>query len=260
RRYSPISVIAATFETVSRPNCSSMATMSSRRRSKISFPLMEVVALNAFSCSVELVAAVIRELQIDAKVLLLDHRDDLLQRVAILAADPHYIALDGGLRFFLGVLDQLHDLARLFDWDALLQGDFLFHCASGGWLQRAIGQTFQGHTAFDQLLLEDVVHRLHLEFIGGVKHDGVRAFHCDLGLRVFQIKARADFLHRLLDGVGNLREVDFADDIETVIRHRMNPGVRCQVSGVSEKTEVPPPGNLIPELSFHESLTPNMYP
>jgi hypothetical protein len=29
-----------------------MATMSSRRRSKISFPLMEVVALNAFSCSV----------------------------------------------------------------------------------------------------------------------------------------------------------------------------------------------------------------
>ena len=45
RRYSPISVMEATFETVSCPNCSSMATMSSRSRSKISFPLMALVVL-----------------------------------------------------------------------------------------------------------------------------------------------------------------------------------------------------------------------
>src|ERR1700681_781896 len=70
---------------------------------------------------------------------------------------------------------------------------FLCYGASGGWLERSVGQPCQRDAAFDQLLLEDVVHRLHLEFIGGVKHDRVRAFHRDLGLRVFQIGAGADF-------------------------------------------------------------------
>ena len=149
-------------------------------------------------------------------------RDDFLQRIAILAAYPHYIALDRGLRFFLRILDQLHDLPRLFDRDPLLNADLLFHRASGGRLQRPVGQSFQGHAAFDQLLLEDVVHRLHLEFIGGVQQDRVGALHRDLGLRVLQIEARADFFHRLLNGVGNLRKVDFADDIETVIGHGMS--------------------------------------
>ena len=40
RRYSPISVMASTPETVSRPNSRSMAERSSRSISKISFPLM----------------------------------------------------------------------------------------------------------------------------------------------------------------------------------------------------------------------------
>ena len=48
------------------------------------------------------------------------------------------------------------------------------------------------------------------------------ALHRDLRLRVLQIEARADFLHRLLDGVGHFREIDFADDIETVIGHGMS--------------------------------------
>jgi hypothetical protein len=57
-------------------------------------------AASAFSTvKAFLVASVIRELQIDAKVLLLDHGDDFLQGIAILAADAHYVGLDGGLRF-----------------------------------------------------------------------------------------------------------------------------------------------------------------
>src|ERR1035438_5698517 len=90
------------------------------------------------------------------------------------------IALDRGLRFFLRILDQLYDLSRLFNRDPLLNGDLLFHCASGGWFQRAIGQAFQGHAAFYQLLLKNVIYRLHFEFIGGVQHDRVGALHRDL--------------------------------------------------------------------------------
>lgn len=48
RRYSPISVMAETLETVSCPNSASMASRSSCRSSKISFPLMVDGVLNRF--------------------------------------------------------------------------------------------------------------------------------------------------------------------------------------------------------------------
>ena len=47
RRYSPISVMASTPETVSRPNSRSMAARSSRSSSKNSFPLMVAGVLKA---------------------------------------------------------------------------------------------------------------------------------------------------------------------------------------------------------------------
>src|ERR1700691_892242 len=173
RRYSPISVIAATFEIVSRPNCSSIAAMSSRSRSKSSFPVLDVVAPNRLLAP--LVGPVVRELQIDAEILPLDHGDDFLQGVAIFAADAHYVSLDRGLSFLLRVLDQLHNLSRFFNWNALLQRYFLLYGAPSGRLQRHVGQAFQRHAAFDQLRLEDVVDRFHFEFVGGVQHDRIVA-------------------------------------------------------------------------------------
>ena len=41
------------------------------------------------------------------------------------------------------IRDRLYDLPRLFDRDPLLNGDLLFHRASGGGFQRAVGQAFQ---------------------------------------------------------------------------------------------------------------------
>src|ERR1700729_1227991 len=67
-----------------------------------------------------LVGAVVRELHVDAEVAALQQRDHFLQRVAIFAGDTHEIALYGGLRFLLAVFDGFHDLARLFNGDALL--------------------------------------------------------------------------------------------------------------------------------------------
>src|SRR6266536_2228336 len=48
RKYSPISVMAVTPETVSRPNSRSMAARSSRRSSKTSRPLVAVVLISNF--------------------------------------------------------------------------------------------------------------------------------------------------------------------------------------------------------------------
>src|SRR5579864_6417154 len=110
RRYSPMSVMARTLETVSRPNSRSMAARSSRSSSKISLPDMVADVLKIFA---KLSTAVVRELHVNAKIGAAQHGDDLLQRVAVFAAHPHQVTLDGSLRLLLRVLDALHDLARL---------------------------------------------------------------------------------------------------------------------------------------------------
>src|SRR3984957_9756291 len=66
---------------------------------------------------------VVDELQSDVEVGLLEHCDDLLQIVALFAADAHLVALDLGFDG-LGALvaDQLGDLLGVFAGDALFQG------------------------------------------------------------------------------------------------------------------------------------------
>src|ERR1700693_3532303 len=130
RKYSPISVMACTPETVSCPNSSSSAARSSCSRSKISFPLMRGGALKMDICfhhgdtvsrknqtlcflcvSVSpgwilfLVRPVIGKLQVDPEIMPPQHGDDVLQRVAVFAADPHQVSLDRGLRFLLRILN-----------------------------------------------------------------------------------------------------------------------------------------------------------
>src|SRR5215813_13177912 len=136
RKCSPISVMARTLETVSRPNSRSMAARSSRRSSKTSFapdvagelksPLWPRLAL--LPARPEwLVAPVIGELHVDPEIAPAQERDDLLQGVAVFAAHPDGIALNRCLDFFLRILDDPHNLFRFFCRDTLLHGDFLAH-------------------------------------------------------------------------------------------------------------------------------------
>src|SRR4029077_19610574 len=108
RRCSPISVMARTLETVSRPNSRSMAARSSRSSSKTS--LADVVAgeLNLPL----LVIPVISELHVDAEIPPAQERNHFLQRVAIFAAYAHCIALDRSLNFLFRILDCFHNFAR----------------------------------------------------------------------------------------------------------------------------------------------------
>src|SRR5262249_31337465 len=99
-----------------------MASRSSRSRSNTSLAaalaLVEVVTL---------VGPVVRKLHVDAEVFAFERRYYLLQRVAILAAHADGVALDCSLDFELCILDQLHNLASLLNWDTLLQFDLLAH-------------------------------------------------------------------------------------------------------------------------------------
>src|SRR5947209_20241345 len=91
---------------------------------------------------------VVRELSVDTEVLRPKMLDHLLQGVAILAADSNKVALDGGLHLLLGLLDRLHDLARLFDRDPVLQRDLLANSRSRSRFNRAESQSFQRHLTF----------------------------------------------------------------------------------------------------------------
>src|SRR3984893_10439866 len=207
RRYSPISVIASTPETVSRPNSRSMAERSPRSNSKISFPLMPACALNWFvpkseASTVEskkfLIRSVIRELRINTEILATKERDDFLQRVTILASAPHQFSLTRCFHLLLGILDDLYDLARLLDGDALLHGDLLFYCAPGGGLHGTVCQSFERDTALHVFLLKGFGNSFQFVFIGGMQVDSVLALESDVRLRVFEIEASMNFLQCLL--------------------------------------------------------------
>src|SRR5882672_472591 len=253
RRYSPISVMTATLETVSRPNSSSIATRSSRSRSKISFPLMAVVALKLYSpprrqdrrrkikkvnlgnlCASAVdplsIRPVIRKLHIDSKVVLLHQGDDLLEGIAVLAADPHYVSLDGSLNFLLRFLNYLYDLFCLLNRDPLLHGDLLFRGAAGGRFDWSVGQTFQGHASFNQFLLKDVVDMFQFVLVRGVQDDRVFTFERDARLRILEVETGRDFFHRLLDRVRNFLQVNLADDIESVFGHSCSDVLRIRLS------------------------------
>src|SRR6185503_17150250 len=93
---------------------------------------------------------VVGELHVDAEVGVLQHLDDGLQVVPVLARDPDLLALDGGLDLELAALDDLHDFAGLLRGDALLQADDLPRRAAQGLLDRAEGQGLQRDVPLDQ--------------------------------------------------------------------------------------------------------------
>ena len=94
------------------------------------------------------------------------------------------------------------------------------HRGTGGLDHVAVCQALERHLALDQLLLQDFVDRLQLEFILAGEHDlVVLLVQLNLRVRILQIVARGDFLHGLLDGIGHLRQFDFGNNVEAIVWH-----------------------------------------
>src|ERR1700723_1403106 len=166
RRYSAISVMVLTLEAASRPSSCSMATRSSRRRSKNSRPVSIASVLNALRFSYPccagpsamrrlpvrmrrprqccaLIRAVVRKLQIHAQILAPQQSDNRLQLVAVLTGHSHSIALNAGLSLLFRVLHQANNLLGLFNRDAHLQFDLLPHALARRLLQLFVSQVLQ---------------------------------------------------------------------------------------------------------------------
>src|SRR5574341_466782 len=169
-----------------------------------------------FMREASLYAAIVRELERDAEVLLAEHGDDLLQVVPVLARDAHLVLLDGGLDLELGVLDHADDLSRLLDRDPLLERDLLAERAARHLFDLPVRQRRQRHAAFVEARLEDVHDGLELHVVDGGHHD-VGLVEDDLVLRALEVVARLDLAPRLVERVGDLLHVDLARDVERVL-------------------------------------------
>ena len=103
----------------------------------------------------ELVGAEVGELEVDAEVSAAEHGHDLLEDVAVFADDADGVALDGGLGFELGVLDDGDDFFGVLGGDALLELDLLADGGVGGGLDLFVLEVLEGDAALDELLGED---------------------------------------------------------------------------------------------------------
>src|SRR5262249_30511139 len=127
-----------------------------------------------------LVAPIVGELHVDAEITALQKSDDLLKSVAVFSAYADGIALDRSLHFFLRVLDDANDLFGFFRGNSLLHGDLLALPRAGSSLNGSVGERLERYAAFDQLTLQNIIHRFEFIFVGGAQDDRVFPFQRDL--------------------------------------------------------------------------------
>src|SRR4051812_24218960 len=163
-------------------------------------------------------SAVVGELQGEVELLALEQGDDGLQVVLLLAGDAQLVALDLRLNALRALIaDDLGDLLRVVLRDAL--GDLRRDAVLlAGLLRLASVQCLERDRPLDELLLEDVEHRLAA--LLALRLDGdVVAGPGDGGADALEVVAGRDLLRRLVQGVVDLLPVDLADDVERRVGH-----------------------------------------
>src|SRR5512139_3811555 len=154
------------------------------------------------------------ELQREIGDGLAHQRDRLLQHVALGARHAHAVALDAGLHLELAVLDALDDLLRQLGLDAGLHRHAALDLVARHLLHAADVEALHVDAALGQLLRQDVVHLVELEFGVGVDRQHVVGL-LDARVGALEVEARGDFLVDLVDRVAHFLLVDLGHDVKT---------------------------------------------
>ena len=127
--------------------------------------------------------------QVDRGVL--EHGNNLLQVIPVLAADANLVALHAGLNLEPGVFDQLYDLLGDILRDALLYPRGLACLVDGGF-QLAFLERSQIDTPLGKLEVQNVLYLIELKFV--VRLDGELVLGLnDPGAGALEVIAVADF-------------------------------------------------------------------
>src|SRR6266508_901479 len=161
---------------------------------------------------------VVRKLERQALVVLLDEGHGLLEGVLALARYPQLIALDLSLDLEAGLADGLRHRFGLVLWDALHQGALDAVGAAAGGLGVIRVQRLERHRAAHQLLLEDVQGgERPLVGLGDDHHRLARPV--DRGPGVLEVEALGQLFLGLVQRVVDLLPVDMGDHVEGGIGH-----------------------------------------
>src|SRR5690349_11808496 len=166
---------------------------------------------------------VVGELQGDAEVGLLQQRDDRLEVILLLGADPQLVALDLGLHALRAlVADPLADRLGLVRLDAL--DDLDVDPVSLPGLTGLPGvQRLQRDVPLDRLLLEHVERRPGPVLGLRLHEHQVLARVADLRAGTAEVEPGAQLLAGLVERVVELLMVDLADDVERWVCHVATP-------------------------------------
>src|ERR1019366_7701906 len=130
----------------SSPSCASGSSSSAS-----SFPAGPSNSRDSIRLGTGSVRPEVDELQFDAEIAAFQKRYRLLERVAVLAADAHQIAIYGGLHFELAVFDCPGDVLRLLGGNTRRECDFLLDRRPGGRLNHSMRQVLDRHSPLDEL-------------------------------------------------------------------------------------------------------------
>src|SRR5207244_878271 len=161
-------------------------------------------------------SAVVPELELEPELLGPQERDYLLELVLGRRLHPDLLALDRGLRLLeLLVLDRLDDRLGLLLRDPLSQLDLAPYCVVR---RRRVGPQLEvllRYAALDDLLLQHVEQRLHLEIVVGDEREGDgRAVERDRALRALEVVTLGHLLRGLIHGVVDFLEIGASGDVE----------------------------------------------
>ena len=156
----------------------------------------------------------VRELEGDAEVAFAQLRDDVLQVVALLAADAQLVTLGLALDTLEPeILDELVELARLVGGDPRIELGRLAHRASGCLLELAVLERLQRDPTLHELLLEHLAHRTEA-VLGGGAHRELEVVGLDGRARPLEVVPGGQLSLSLVERVAHLLLVDLGDDVE----------------------------------------------
>src|SRR3954463_12001926 len=164
-------------------------------------------------------SAVVRELQGDVEVGFLEHRNDALQVVPLLAGHAQLVALDLRLDALRALAsDALRDRLGGGVRDPLLDGGRDPELLAGRLRLLAL-ECLERDTTLDQLLLEDVQDGLRALVTVRLDEHAQLAGPGDGCTDAAEVVPVGDLLRGLIESVVDLLTVDLADDVERRVGH-----------------------------------------
>ncbi len=145
--------------------------------------------------------------------LLFDDGHCTLQIVSFGACDADRLALDRGLNFEFAVFDETLKFFRVFGFDAIFHTQHHFDFVAAHLLCVTFVDESHIHLALGEFAAQDVLNLTQLEICVANQGD-LFVLEFDGRCCALEVKARANFLGRVVNGIFNFNQIGFANGVK----------------------------------------------